>query len=244
MKKYIRTLKELMKVSKSDFVLYGVASLIGAVIGIVMVFVIMAVDGTGEDYGELGSLFALLIGVIALIFGGIYGTQTDFNMAISMGKIRKHFVPAKYVVLVMETLMLIAIAALVGWVESVLYNAVYPTAVNELHVSAWLDYPLVIVGAALGIPAITMLFGTLLMIFGQKFFWVIWFLWMFGCIGFPRMVHAATESPESGVGRFANAVADLVTGLPVGALTAGVSVIVAAIVVVDYILLRKQRVTA
>ena len=100
MKKYIRTLKELIKISKDEFILYGVVSLIGAVIGIVMVFVIMAVDGTGEDYGELGSLFALMIGAIALLFGGIYGTQTDFNMAISMGKTRKHFVPAKYISLV------------------------------------------------------------------------------------------------------------------------------------------------
>jgi len=105
MKEYIRTLKELMRVSKDEFVLYGVVSVIGAIIGIVMVFVIMAIDGTGEDYGELGSLFALMIGAIALVFGGIYGTQTDFNMAISMGKTRKHFVPAKYITLVIDSII-------------------------------------------------------------------------------------------------------------------------------------------
>jgi len=244
MKKYFRTLKELIKVNKDEFFLYGVVSLVGAIIGIAMVLFIMAVDGTGEDYGELGSLFSLLIGAIALVFGGIYGTQTDFNMAISMGKTRKHFVPAKYITLVMETVMLIVIAALVGWVEGILYNAIYPAAINELHVSAWLDYPLVLVGVALGVPAITMLFGTLLMIFGQKFFWVIWFLWMFGCIGIPRIVHSATESPESGVGKFANAVADFVTGLPSGGLAVGALVVITVILVADFILLRKQRVTA
>lgn len=244
MNKYIRTLKELIKVNKDEFFLYGVVSLVGAIIGIAMVLVIMAVDGTGEDYGELGSLFALVIGAIALVFGGIYGTQTDFNMAISMGKTRKHFVPAKYISLVIETIMLIVIAGLVGWLEGTLYNVIYPTAVNELHVSAWLDYPLVLIGVALGVPAITMLFGTLLMIFGQKFFWVIWFLWMFGCIGLPRIIHSVTESPESGVGRFANAVADFVTGLPSGGLAVGTLVVIAVIVAADFILLRKQRVTA
>lgn len=244
MKEYIRTLKELMRVSKDEFVLYGVVSVIGAIIGIVMVFVIMAVDGTGEDYGELGSLFALLIGAIALVFGGIYGTQSDFNMAISMGKTRKHYAFAKYFALVIETLMLMLIAMLVGWVESFWYTAVYPGAVNELHISAWLEYPLVLVGVAFGIPAITMLFGTLLMIFGQKFFWVIWALWMFGCMGFPRIIHAMTEKPESGIARFGKAVADLVTGLPAGVMPAIVLTVIAVIVAADFALLRRQRVTA
>ena len=244
MKKYIRTLKEHILVSKDEFILYGVVSLIGAIIGIVMVFVIMAVDGTGEDYGELGSLFALMIGAIALLFGGIYGTQTDFNMAISMGKTRKHFVPAKYISLVIETIMLIAIASLVGWIEGILYNAIYPAAVNELHVSAWLDYPLVLVGVALGIPAITMLLGTLLMIFGQKFFWVIWFLWMFGCIGLPRIIATVAHDPESGLGQFSAAVVRFIAGLPRGSLTIVMFLIILVVVVADYILLRKQRVTS
>ena len=242
MKEYIRTLKELMRVNKNEFVFYGGVSLLGAVFGIIMVLVIMAVDGTGEDYGELGSLFALMMGVIVMVFGGIYGTQADFNLAISMGKTRKHFVPAKYMLLVMETVMLIGIAMLVGWIEGFLYNAIYPLAINELHISAWLDYPSLLVGVALGIPAITMLLGALLMLFGQKFFWVIWALWMLGCMGFPRIINAAVH--ESKAGKFSVAVVRFIAGLPKGSLTIAMFVLIAVAVVANYLLLRKQRVTA
>lgn len=243
MKEYIRTLKELIRVNKDELILYGAAPLIGAVIGILMVFVIMSVDGSGEDYGELGSFAAAMMGGIALVIGQIFGIQTEFNIAISMGMARKNYMPAKYTLLVIETLMIIFIVSVTGWIEGGLYTAVYPGSICELNASAWLSYPVLVISVILGLPALIMLLGLLLMVFGQKFFWIIWALWMVGCIGGPRIIHAVTEKPESIVGRLGILIIDFVKNSSTMGMVICTCIVIAAIWIADFILCRRQRVT-
>jgi hypothetical protein len=89
-----------------------------------------------------------------------------------------------------------------------------------------------------------MFFGVMLMRFTAKFFWVLWALWMFSCMGLPRISHAMTENPNSWVGRLGWAVVDFMekssTAGFVG-VTAGVTIVVMA---VTFWLFKKQRVTA
>lgn len=244
MKEYIRTLKELIRVNKNELILYGVAPLIGSVIGVVMVFVIMFVAGDGEDYGELGSFAAALIGGIALVIGQIFGIQNEFNTAISMGKARKNYMPAKYTLLVIETLMIVFIVSVTGWIEGVLYTAVYPGSICELNASAWLSYPVLVISVILGLPALIMLLGVLLMTFGQKFFWIIWALWMVGFIGGPRMISAVTEEPESIVGRLGILIINFVRNSSTIGMVICTCIVIAAVWLADFILFRRQRVTS
>ncbi len=243
MKEYIRTLKEHICVNKGYFKFFTILPIIGAVIGIGMVLLIMAIDGTGEDYGELGTMLALFIGGIGLIFGGIYGARMDFNMAVSMGKTRKHFIFAEYILLMLETVIITVIAIVIGLIETVLYSSLYPHAVCELGISTWLMNPAVLFSIVFGVPALIMLLGVLLMIFSNNFFWVLWALWMFGCIGLPKIIHAATENPESASGKYIAAVINAFEGIPTVGMIVGMSIIIIVTMILNTNLYKKQGVT-
>lgn len=241
---FLKTLKQTLQVNRSEFLSYGAAAALGGIGGIILVLIIMAVEGSGEDYGKIGSLMALIMGTAVLLFGGIFSVQSDFNLAISMGKIRKYFVPSQYLMLLLDTLMVWGIATLINLTEGALYEALYPGAVCELSMRFLYQNPAVVLGILLVVPMVLLLAGALFMKFAAKIFWVIWALWILGCMGIPRVADAMKERPDSflaGIGRTAEQIlsSESVGGSVVAAVilfTAGMTAIV--------LLLRKQRVTS
>lgn len=244
MKEFIRTLKETFLINEKEFRQYGLISVAGGILGIIIVLIIMAVDGTGEDYGQLGTMFVQMFGLILLLFGGIFSVQSDFNLAISMGKARKYYVPSKYLMLVFETAALLIIMFIISRVENALYPALYPGAVCDLDVGGIFNYPEILAGLLLGMPMIVLLFGALLMRFTAKFFWVFWVLWMFLCLGVPRIAAATVEKPDSVPGKIGRALTEFLAGLTSFRLLGLAALVVALGLLVAFALLKKQRVTA
>ena len=68
MKEFIRTLKQTFQVYEGDTLGYALMPVGGGIIGVIIVLIIMAIDGTGEDYGMVGTLLAMVFGAIALFF--------------------------------------------------------------------------------------------------------------------------------------------------------------------------------
>lgn len=244
MKEFIRTLKQSFRVQGSDTLTYAAISVGGGIIGVIIVLIIMAIDGTGEDYGMLGTMFAIMGGTIAIFFGSIFTVQSDFNLAISLGKTRKYYAPSKYINLMVNVLLIEVVIVVFTYLEKALYPAIYPGAVCELSFSGLAENPGLIVGIALVVPVIIMFLGIMLMKFTAKFFWVLWVLWMFGCMGLPRISHAMTEKPNSWVGRLGWAVADFMDKSSTAGLIGVTSVVTIALMAVTYRLFKKQRVTA
>ena len=244
MKEFIRTLKETFQVNRKEILQYGLLAIAGGILGVILVLIIMAVDGTGEDYGQLGTLFAEMFSAIALLFGGIFAVQTDFNLAISMGKTRKYYVPARYLLLVLDTTIILAIVFLTSRIENALYPAIYPGTVCDLNAGGILNSPGVFAAIAMGVPMIVLLFGALLMRFSTKFFWVLWAFWMFLCMGGPRIASATIENPNSLPGRIGLALVEVLTGLTALKLFGIAAVIILAGLIVTFVLFKKQRVTA
>lgn len=244
MKEFIRTLKQIFQVHGSDTLTYAVIPIGGGIIGVIIVLVIMAIDGTGEDYGMLGTMFAMLFGAIGLFFGGIFSVQSEFNLAISMGKTRKYFAPARYLGLVLNVVLLEAVIVLFTYLENALYPALYPGAVCELSFSGLAENPGLIVGIAIVVPALILFLGIMLMRFTAKFFWVLWALWMFGCMGLPRISNAMLHEPDSWAGRFGLAIVDFMEKSSKAGLVSVAVVVTIAVMVVTYWLFKKQRVTA
>lgn len=244
MKEFIRTLKQIFQVHGSDTLAYTVIPIGGGIIGVILVLIIMAIDGTGEDYGMIGTMLAIMFGAIEIFFGLIFTLQGEFNLAVSMGKARKYYVSAKYANLVLTVLLVEVVIVAFTYLEKALYPAIYPGAVCELSFSFLADNPGLIVGIAIVVPVIIMFLGVMLMRFSTKFFWVLWALWMFGCMGLPRISHAMTEKPDSWIGRMGWAVANFIDKSSTAGL-AGVAAVVAVVVMaVTYWLFKKQRVTA
>lgn len=244
MKEFFRTLKEVFCVSRNEFFSYGLVPAGAGLLGIIIVLIIMAADGTGEDYGQIGAMFVLMFGAITLFFGGIFSVQSDFNLAISMGKTRKYYLPSRYLLLLAETMVILALAYIVGKVEDALYPTLYPGAVCDLRVSGFLNSPFLFLGIGLVVPVIILLFGVLLMRFSAKFFWILWALWMFGCIGAPRIASAAVQKPDSIPGKLGLALMEFSNGLSPLQISGMFAVVLLAGMVITFALFRKQRVTA
>jgi len=230
MKELMRTIKQTFYLNGKSNIFYMLAALGGAVFGIALVLFIMAADGTGEDYGMLGTIMALLVGTLLLLIGEVFSMQSEFNVAISMGKTRKYFLPAKYLNLVVNVFVLEIVVVLVSRLEHILYQAIYPGAVCELGVDKFTGNFGLLAVLAVCVPVVILFLGAMLMRFTAKFFWVIWALWMFGCMGVPRLIHAGKiptqiNIPEVYVVLIAVVILAVLTGTTI-------------------VLIRKQRVTA
>lgn len=243
MKYFVQTVGQVWKLEWKEYLRQVIITFFTACVGIGMVYLIMSTVAEGEDYGELGTLFALLSGVLINIFGGIFTVQADFNNAISMGKTRKSYVPAKYLVSVMGTAMIAVTIWLVYILENVLYSMSFPGVGNtELNFEVLFDNPGILVGYIIGVPAISLLLGGLYMKFGVKFFWGMWAVWMFACLGLPRIGDAMVENPNSIPAKIGFSVVEFFKDTT---MTQGIIAFVICLIVVvvgNVFIFKKQRV--
>lgn len=244
MKEFMKTVRQTFQVGRGDMLSYSRISLGAGIVGIIIVMIVMAVTGKGEDYVTGGAVLAIIIGNLLIVFGGVFSLQPEYNLAISLGKTRKYYVPAKYFWLVTHCLLCMVIARIIGYIEELIYPVLYPNAGCEFSVSALFKSPAAIVGVVLLIPVAVMLFGALYMKFGMKFFWVFWVLWMFACTGLPRMITARKDDPDSLFGKMGAAFVDFFIQITNAQIIIGLVVLGIAGMAAAFLLLRKQSVTA
>lgn len=242
MKEFMKTVKRTFQVGHIDLLGYSAIALVSGVIGIIIMLVIL--EATGEnDYLAMGGLMAIMISVLLLVFGGVFSFQQDFNIAISFGMTRKHYVPAKYLLNAANCFCCVAITLLIGLFEKFFYALLYPGARDLFGVDFLLEYPAVIVGFVFLIPMVVMLLGALFAKFGMKFFWVCWVLWMFTFTVLPKMITASHEEPDTLLGKMGIAIAQFFSGFNA---TQSIIFIVAVGITgmaTSFLILRKQRVT-
>lgn len=244
MKEFMKTVRQTFQVGLGDMLSYSMISLGAGIVGIIIVMIVMAVIGTGEDYVTGGAILAIVIGNLLIVFGGVFSLQPDYNLAISLGKTRKYYVPAKYFLLVVQSLLCAVIAQIIGYIEDMIYPILYPNVGCEFSVSALFKSPAAIAGFVLLIPMVVMLFGALYMKFGMKFFWVFWTLWMFFCTGFPNMITAQKEDPDTLLGKMGTAFVDFFTQITNAQILVGLIVFGFVGMATAFLLLRRQSVTA
>ena len=245
MKEFVRTLKQTLQVhGKADIFSYIAVLTGGGIFGILIVFCVMIFAGEGEGYAKIGAVLALVFGIILLFFGGIFSVQGEFNVAISMGKTRKYFVPARYLGQVLNVLVMLAVVMLIKWLEGFVYSAVYPQAVCEFDIDPLLHNVGALMGIIFGAPALVLLFGALLMRFSAQFFWVFWALWMVLFVGGPRIMNAVSKNPDSVPARIGLKILDFAGGISPVQLAVTLILLAAVMMAVTVGLFRKQRVTS
>lgn len=243
MKEFIRTLKQLFLVGWQDMLAFSLYSLLGGVVGIIITLIIVAIEGSGEEYAQVGMFMALLIGVLVYLFAGIFGMANEFNLAVSMGKTRKYYGPAKYLMLVLGFLVMMAASALIGLVENILYPAIYPGIVCELYFSKILLQPMVIFSVTFIGAMLVVLFGALILKFSNKIYIFIWALWMVSTMSFSRLASSLHEEQPSVWGKIAKCVVTFAQNVTTVQMILLILVVVAVGLAVSFGFLRKQRVT-
>ena len=244
MKEITNTLKQVFLVGWRDMLGFSLYSLLGGVAGIALTLMIIAIEGSGEDYAQVGVFMALIIGMLVYLFAGIFGIAKDFNLAVSMGKTRKYYIPAKYLMLVLGFLGMVAVSALIGLLEDMLYPAIFPGIECEIHFGEILLQPMVIFSVTLIGAMLVLLFGALVLRFTNKIYLFIWGIWMIFSMSFSRLASALHEEQRSVWGRIAKAIISFVENVTTVQLVLLVLGVAAVGFSISFGFLRKQRVTA
>lgn len=241
MKHIIQTVKQVWKIEWKGWLQQVVITFGTSFIGIGMVYLIMHMSGD-DNYGKLGTMIAIIIGVLMNVFSGIFSVQSDFNNAISMGKTRRTYVPAKYLVTVVGTAMIVGTIWMVNLLEDFLYSISFPNAGCEMDFNMVLNNPAFCAGYIVGIPAIALLLGGLYMKFGTKFFWGLWAVWMIGCLAIPRIGEAMEENPNSVQAQIGFKVVEFFGDITMIQGIAAFVICLMVVVVANILIFRKQRV--
>lgn len=188
----------MWKLSISELKLFLVVALCGGAFGVGLTALIVNLDDTPK-YANLGVLMAILIGTVVHMFVGCFYYGSDFSLAVSYGVTRKEFFVANAIVSYINIAINIAVIAVIYCIERVVGSLLYKGKEFEDIIFVVRDYPFTIV-LILMIPAIRAFFGSFILKFQKKAMWIIWALWMFFCLGLPRLVSYISEHPDSLVG--------------------------------------------
>lgn len=210
------------------------------IVGIILYQIILGTDKVDGPYVPLGTIIAAataLIMILALIMSafGLY-----FNTEISMGCTRRRFFFSFFFVALVTGMAGYGLVLLVHLLENALNGALHPELTREVEMMPYL--------LRWGAPAVllsvvwSMFLATLVLRFGKKAYWLLWAVWMILCIGFPRVVEAIAEAPNSVFGKIGGAAVKLFSGVPSGTWALAAAAACVAGLAGTYWFLRRQQV--
>lgn len=243
MKEFVCTVKQTFLVNKSEVLIYGLITAGGGIFCTILMLVILACGGLEGKYYNAGTIGAVMVSILMLLISGVFSLKSDFNLAISMGKTRKYFVPAKYLLFVADGLVCGIIPIVINRLEALIYKVFYPKIICGWEFDVLFANPFYWIGFLLVVPIVIVLLGGLFLKFSAKFFWFFWALWMLCSLGLPRLFSAAEESPDSLPGRMGAGVLQFFRQITPTQAAAALLLFLIAGVIIIVLVFRKQRVT-
>lgn len=125
-----RSIKDQAKLEVCDMGIYLAVEAGLCALGIVvMVFVHMF--SNEASYFPIGSMIAALAVLCLILFGGIFSLGMGFDVAVSMGRTRKLYLPSAFIVYFILTLVLMTGLFLLLRVETAIYGVVLPGKIKD-----------------------------------------------------------------------------------------------------------------
>lgn len=233
----IKVIKKQIQVLWRDWLWEFGAVLVLWLIGFGILHFIMLDDA--DSWLALGTLMAIMIEAMIALLTGVISMGICFNLQVSMGCTRKRFFVSYYLANVVKDLLIVLLLLLLCAAETQLCRMIYPGIREELDLFSWILT--MGVPAALAVPAVGSLCGAILLRFGRKGYWVLWFLWMFAFLGVPRIMGA----PDGTFfGELAGGITRMAQTVPAGGwiLTGAAGILLC--IAVSWGMLRRQQVTA
>lgn len=236
-----QTIKKQFRLQWTTWAVGWGFTLAAAAVGCILLQVIMRSDPEVESYLALGTVMGLIGGGVYTIFVACASTGNDFNMQISVGCTRKRYFVSHLLANLAGCLTQVILLIGINLAEKALYARIWPWRADEM---SFLPY-MFRYGALAAIAAalIAEFCGALLLRFGRKAFWVLWALWMFGCIVIPRIAEAADEAPDSVFGRIGTGAGRILESVPVGIWPLLLTAVCVFCLAGSYQILRRQQVT-
>lgn len=238
----LREAQKLMSHQWREWISGYLLTLFGWVIGVCVIQAILWFGSEAEEIFALGGVAASM--VFAVYWGGwmLMNLPFWFSMTVSMGRTRKRFFVAYYLSAFTGALLGLGIILLLTALEERIYGTWQKKGIMVTEVLPYeLRYGVL---AVILIVALMGLCAALMMKWGKKIFWALWFLWMFLCLGLPQMLRASKETPASVLGVMGKRVIHLAQSLSLMQWM-GLGVVAAAVCfVASYRILRRQQVLA
>lgn len=237
MKELTKTIRQTLKVTKGNIRFTITLPLFGYVMGLLAGIAVVYMDGIENGYSYVGTIMALICMGVTIFAAGIVQMPSEFNMALSMGKVRKHLVVAQYVAWIRNTLIALVICLVGSVIEECLYRSLYPGAVCEVNLQLFFCNPVYSGTLLLCAPALALLVTAFTMRFGANGILILSIMPSIVVLLIGRIV----KNPDSFLVRMASEYLEVLLGLVKSPLTYIVLGLIC--VILAYLMLRKQRVT-
>lgn len=232
-----KSIKGQVKLELCDMGVY-LATEIGLCVLGMAIMICIQIFGHEKSYFLIGSMIATLGVPFMVLFGNIFGMCMGFDVAVSMGKTRRYYVPSAVITYFMMTLLLVAGLFVLIRVETGVYAILFPEKIKEsIPVLTKFTLPWVV-----GLSAVLTGCGVLGAAVVRQFRRgkiIILAAWLLGCWTIP----GATDSRDRNIlDRIGNACGQWFAGFQ---LPVQISMLVGAGViftVTAYLLFRKQAV--
>lgn len=213
----------------------------GFAFGKILMAVIMRFDQTAETYFPLGTLLASLMMLMYAAINGCLCLTYYFRIEISMGAVRKEFLPSFYLVSFLENMAGVLVIMILNWLDNFTNERMFSGFANEIDFFPWiLRYGFLVMA---GVTLVGGMVGTMIMKFGRKAGWTFWALWMVGCFVLPNVHSAAEEVPGSILGKAGLALGKFLTAVPIPVWVVFSAAAAVLCVCITWEIIRKQQVT-
>lgn len=135
----------------------------------------------------------------------------NFHLQVGMGCARKDFIVSYYITGAAGSLVLVLFVAMAAAVPRIVYAGTCGTENTPDMTSAILKWGIPI---AIALSAVSSMCGALVLRFGKIAAWMIWGIWMIGCLGLPNLAEHISETPDSVVGRAGAGIMSMLKNLP------------------------------
>lgn len=237
MKELRKTIGQTLKATQNNICFMISVPLIGYVLGLVAGMACVYMEGVENGYSYWGTGTALICMGFTIFAVGIVQMPSEFNMALSMGKVRKHLVVAQYVTWVRNILIALFICMVGSVVEAGIYSGLYPEAVCTMDLRAFFCNPVYFLTILMCAPALALFANAISMRFGQVSIFIVY------CV--PTMLVALSSrimrNTDSVLAKILTALQEVL--LKVGRVPLTYIVLGILCVLFAYLILRKQRVT-
>ncbi len=201
----------------------------------------IAVHVFGEKSGfQLGTMMTLFVAFFIMVFLGICVLPVHFSIAVCLGAVRKRFVPVFFAVSFFENAVAAGGSYLFFHLENWIFRTAYPGVDMEYGIEIVFQWKYIL-PACFAVTALNVFFGTFFLKYGKVALTAFWVLWMAVFVGGPRIIHLMESADNTVLRNAFGAFLDWFYGFTETSKLAAVVLVSAVLLVLSWLMLRKQQ---
>lgn len=190
------TMKNEARLNWKDWLIYPAFLLAGFLLGQLIIGLVFRFDPDPGEWFPLGSIMALFFSALAVLIYDALGASLRLQLALSMGRARKTMIAAQFVLCAARMCLLLLCTVPLVLLEQASYQWFYATYENAFDLLGYFRLPYVLCYVLL-LPCAAIIASGVLGKYRKRGGLILYLLFMFCCIGLPRIIESASENPNS-----------------------------------------------